>query len=114
MLTGTLAPASNKATWIESYGLVDDDTDDPIDISDATEIEIQVCDPKTGCTKLTGTLTGGEIVHVETGVFQWTFSSTLMKTLCTGTYDVGCIITKDAEDVQLLIGQLPVLDGIIR
>lgn len=113
MLTGTLSPTSNKQDWSESISLTDDETDEAIDLSDVDEITIEVRNPLNGCTELSGTMTGGEISIIETGVFSWSFTAAQMGNLCPRAYEVGCIITKDDQTIQLLIGQLPVIDGIV-
>lgn len=114
MLTGALNPVSNKATWTVIYELVDSDTDEAIDLSEVDEITIQVRDPRSRSPLLSGSLTGGQVSRVDTGVFSWTFSASQMSALCANTYDVGCIIEQNGETVQILIGTLPVIDGIVR
>ncbi len=113
MLTGMLSPVSNRADWIEAYGLYDIETDEPFDVADATEITVSIRRKEGGSPLLTATLGGGSIVHVETGVFQWTFTEAQMRTLCAGTYSIGCTIDKDDIVSQLLIGFLPIVDGIV-
>lgn len=113
MHLGPLTPASNRATWSESYELTDDEDGDEIDLSAVDEITLEVRDPDTKCAVLTGTKTGGDIVIVSTGVFQWRFEASAMRALCAKTYEVGCVIEQDDDEVQILIGTLPVLDGIV-
>jgi cell division protein YceG involved in septum cleavage len=110
MLTGTLTPTSNKADWIESLALDDAETGDPVDISNASEIVIEVRGG-SNCLRLSASLTAGSVTRVQTGVFQWQFSASQMSGLEAGTYQVLCRITKDDQVVQLIIGSLPVLDG---
>ncbi len=111
MLTGTLSAVSNQADWIEACELTDADTGEPVDISDATEIVVEIRSQGRDHVLQAATLTGATIAHIETGVFQWRFAGAQMATLRAGTYDVKCRITKDAIVSQLLIGALPVLDG---
>jgi ribosomal protein L30E len=108
MFIGALDPVSNKATWTVQYELSDAETGDLIDLSDVDTITVSIRDPqtKTQLLSTTGTV-------VDTGVFSWTFTATQMGTLCAKAYEVGCTLTKDSETLQLLIGQLPVLDGIV-
>lgn len=113
MYTGTLDPVSNRATWIVNYEITDVETGDLIDLSGVDEITIEIRDPKTQSAILTGTKTGGDIVISDTGVFTWTFSATDMRTLCAKTYEVGCTLTDNSETVQLMIGTLPVYDGVV-
>src|SRR5262245_24065408 len=113
MLTGTLNPVSNQATWIEDFQLLDIETGDLIDISTATEIKIVVRDPVSKSSVLTLKLSSGEVVVVSIGVFEWRAEASQMRTLTARTYELGCIIDQDGDTVQLIIGTLPVLDGIV-
>lgn len=111
MFTGSLAPVSNADDWIDSFELTDAETGDLIDISTATEIEINVRDRKSRTNRLSGSLTGGEITRPQTGIFQWSFDADEMATLCTGTYEVVMRIEIDAISTALVIGTLPVVNG---
>lgn len=113
MLLGMLSPVSNRADWIEAYELTDEETGDAFDISDAQEITVSIREPNSRNVELTATLSGGSIEHIETGIFQWTFTAAQMQSLCARTYEVGCTIQQDDQTVQLIIGTLPVLDGIV-
>jgi hypothetical protein len=114
MFTGTLPAVSNRADWIECFQLLDEeDPTEAIDISDATQITIELRAPQTRAIVLTGTLTGGEIDHIETGVFQWHFTADQMSQLDAGDYEVGCTIVQDSITIQLLIGIVPICDGIV-
>jgi hypothetical protein len=111
MLTGTLSQVSNKADWIEAFEIFDGDTNEPVDISDADEITIEIKDQNDCSVLAQATLTGDTVELVSTGVFQWTFSAATMTTLCPGTYPVKARINKDDIETQLLIGFLPVVNG---
>src|SRR5262245_158477 len=114
MYQGTLAPASNQATWAESAELTDAEDGDPIDLSSATEIAVTVRDPQSRTSVLTLTMTGGQITIPAVGVFSWRVDSGQMGALVAKTYEVGCVISDTDGDVQLFIGYLPVLDGIVQ
>jgi hypothetical protein len=113
MLIGTFDPTSTSATWSESNEIVDDETGEAIDLSDVDEITVVIRDPKTKTIMQSATLTGSTVVIVETGVFQWEFSDDQMGALDPKTYDIGCVLEKDGQKIQYLIGRLPVLDGIV-
>jgi len=49
---------------------------------------------------------------LDDGVFEVTFTAAQMGGLCAGEYDVGLIIT-DEITVQLIIGTIIVMDGIV-
>jgi hypothetical protein len=112
MFIGPLSPVSNKADWSDSIELTDDTTGALIDISGATAITLEVQDPQTGGAVLTASL-GSGITLISTGVFQWSFTAAQMSNLPEKTYDVGVLITMNSQTTQLVIGQLPVLDGVV-
>jgi hypothetical protein len=116
MQIDTLPPVSNRETWLGDYTLIDQDTGETIDLDGADEITITVRDPQTLTAMLTGTLSGGEIAVVgdsTDGVFEWRFERSQMAALQAKTYEVGLVIEADDDEIQLLIGRLPVLDGIV-
>lgn len=114
MLTGTLSPVSNRATWSESVAIDDEETGEAIDLSDVDEITIAIRTQGSSTPVLSATLTGEQITIIETGVFQFEFSESQMGGLCPQTYEIGCTLEKDDQSVQLLIGTVSVLDGIVR
>jgi hypothetical protein len=114
MFMGALPPASNRATWSVLYELSDADTGEAIDISGVDEITNHVRDPRTNSAVLTGTLINGEVAHVDTGIFRWTFSASQMSTLRADNYEIGCTIEQNGETAQIIIGTLPVIDGIVK
>jgi hypothetical protein len=113
MQIAPLPAVSNRADWIDAYKLLDDETGHPIDLSDATEITVEIRDRETRSPQFSATLSGGTVEHIETGIFQWSFSLSQMRSLCPKTYDVGLTILKDEITTQILIGTLPVYDGIV-
>lgn len=116
MFHGSLDPVSNRATWSESFELIDSETGDPISLSAVDEITLEVRDMETQSAVLTATMTGGDIVVVGAatdGTFQVRFEASQMRALCAKTHEVGVTIEQDDDTVQLVIGTLPVLDGIV-
>lgn len=110
------APASNKAMWApEAISIVDNDSGEPIDLTGAT-LTIEVED-ENGTARLSGSTSSGvvDLIAEEEGGhrFQWTFGATAMTALAPGTYRVGLIAERDGETVQLILGTLPVVDGIV-
>ena len=113
MFYGTLDPVSNKATWVGLYELIDAETDEAIDLSDVDEITISIRDAQTQTQAQTATKTGGDVTITDTGIFRWVFSASQMGALEPKTYEIGCTLEQDDEVVQLIIGHLPVRDGIV-
>ena len=116
MLTGTLDAVSNKAAWPESlntWEVIDDETEEGLDLSNCV-IVFEVRDPHSKTTQLSATIANGKITVIDTGVFKVSFTATDMRTLCFGTYEVGCTITNGSEEPQqYIIGALPVIDGVV-
>lgn len=107
---------SNRATWSEAVEIFDDTTDAPLDISAATEIKLQVHedDPFCRSPRLSASLTGGTItIENQTGVFTFEFSASQMNGLCPRTYKVGAIAVVAGKTIQLLIGNLPIVEGYV-
>jgi hypothetical protein len=108
-----LSPVSNRADWIESFELINDDTGEIITDLDDVVMKIEVRD-ETHCRRLTGSTDDGTITEIASGVMQWHFTPQQMGSLCFGTYEVGLIITRDDITEQELIGTLPVVEGVVR
>lgn len=112
MYHGTIPPASNRAGFSRMFEIEDDETGDPVDLSDC-EIVFAIRDPKSRSVMLTGSV-GNGVTVTDTGVFQVVFTATQMRALCAQTYEIGCTVSNDdSEPQQLIIGTLPVLDGIV-
>jgi hypothetical protein len=109
---GRLDPISNRTGWLLDVALEDADAGGPVDIAGASVV-VEVRDPQTGAVALTATTGNGRIAIVDTGVFRLDVPPGETQRLCAATYQVGAIITLNGESRQLIIGTLPVLDGIV-
>lgn len=114
MFDATLEPVSNRADWIETIELVDDDTGEIITDLSGVSVALQVrardcCSPILSASSDAGTITIG-----EGGIIQWHFTKTQMGGLCAGVYDIGITVTRDGITEQELIGTMPVLEGVVR
>lgn len=113
MYQGTLPPRSNKAGWAYIVEVVDDDTGEAIDLTAATVV-FELRNPLTGSSALQATINNGRAAIIDMGFFQVTFTALDMKTLCAETYELGCTISNaDSEPQQLILGYVPVLDGVV-
>ena len=117
MYQGTLPPRSNKAGWIFVVEAIDDDTGEDVDLTGATIVlELHHTHPHSHRhwgTSLAATTANGKVV-TSVGFFTATFTATDMKTLCAETYAIGCTVSNaDSEPQQLIIGTVPILDGIV-
>lgn len=113
MYQGTLPARSNRAGWSPIIEISDDDSGDAVDLADAT-IVFELRDPDDRTTMLSATSSSG-ISILDTGVFQVSFTAEQMRQLCAKTYEIGCTIgNADSEPQQLILGTVPILDGIVQ
>lgn len=126
-----LFPAvSNRESWAPPpVTVADEDTGEPFDLTGASiTIELRCAGPSAGfygypthsiwydafggppAPQLTAAI-GSGITVVDVGAFQINLTPDQMRTLRPGTYDVGCLITRDGDARQLFLGKLPVLFG---
>ena len=126
---GSLSEASNRASYIECIEILDQETGEPIDLSDVQEIVFQAISDiyqnfvqfgyglgfggYIGAQMITATLSGGKITIVQPGVFQVAFTRSEMNTLPGGDYNVGVTIVKDDITTEIIIGILPVREGVV-
>lgn len=125
MIDGALEPVTNRETITLDIEFIDDETNEQISLDDVTEIVVQAyprndhsyrdygyrSPPSRG--SLSARLSDGDVVKVSTGVIQVQFATEVTNNLCSGTYEIGGTITKAGETVQFLLGQLPVLNGVV-
>ena len=118
MLTGTYPePTTNAETWQGTIEFFDDETGEPYFIysnsaTHPTEITLKLRDESNGSTVLEISLTGGEIVLADDGIAEFTVAATTMDDLEPKTYTVGVLYTYDGITKQLILGSLPVLEGL--
>jgi hypothetical protein len=110
----TFAVQSNQASWI-FIGMVTDLSDQPIDIS-ACSMVFAVRAKRSGPNKmLVASTANGKITYPSLGTFRWFFTEGEMNGLRAGTYDTGLTLTNDdgTQTVQLSVGSLPIVDGVV-
>jgi hypothetical protein len=136
-----LPQRTNRESWTLTVGLYDDDTGDPIALTDSSgnptvsfQFEVRRSGPGgqgwafgdgygpyAGLGSydvfqpiLTASL-GNGITIIDTGVIQVYFSETAMRALGPATWDVGCTMASlDGIDVnQLFRARLPILRGFV-
>jgi len=113
MYIGNLDPVSNRADWRVTREVVDDDTEELVDLTGAV-IRFEVREQRSFSTMLQASTTDGRITVDDTGTFTVAFSATDMQNLAAGIYDVGCIIIMNGITDQFILGTVTVLDGVVR
>jgi len=104
--------ATNSADWAQAVQLINDLTGLPFDASDV-EFSIAV-DDRSGVQVLHASTASGTITSPDTSTIQWKFSASQMSGLCAGTtYRVGCTATDAGGTIQLFVGSLSLIDGVV-
>jgi hypothetical protein len=103
---------SNRASWL-FVGQVMDLDNAPIDLTNCS-MEFQISD-RQGGTRLLASTGNGKITYVDIGTFRWFFTLAEMHGLEPGTYDTGLTLTNDdgTQTLQLSVGPLPIVDGVV-
>jgi hypothetical protein len=116
MKIGTLDPVSNAETWIDNLEFYDDGDGVSWDVSTISEVTLKVRDPQSQSVVLSGSYTGGEIDLIgaaSAGTYRFEFTADQMGALEPKTYEVGILVTTSDDRVaQLILGYLPVLNGL--
>jgi hypothetical protein len=108
----TFPEQSNRASWV-FIGEVLDLEDEPIDLAGCTMV-FQI-DDNQGGARLMASTGNGKITFVDVGKFRWFFTVSEMQSLEPGTYSTGLTLTNDdgTQTVQLSVGPLPIVDGVV-
>lgn len=121
----------NTADWTGGWQVLGEDGE-PEDIyADGWAVTIRVARLPRGCRSacdygfpdaagcagysgyaLSGDTDDGTLSVNDDDAIIWTFPASSMRGLCAGSYAVGLIATKDDQTVQLMLGTLPIIQGI--
>ncbi|RTL52893.1 MAG: hypothetical protein EKK40_07020 [Bradyrhizobiaceae bacterium] len=110
MFTGSLGEFSNREDWEMIFDVVDDDTGDMIDLSDAS-IVFQANRKHDGNSPILATTDNGAITLVDTGAFRIFISRDQVTNLEQGQYEAGISITNAGQTIQEFTGALDVQKG---
>jgi hypothetical protein len=110
MIGGSLGKISTKGDWSDAKYIFDEETNDPLDMT-GCEVEFNVTPLNSETAVLTGSTSAGEITLPDTGYIAWAFPATSLSSLCSGTYDVGIVVSRDDETLQLFLGTVTIERG---
>ena len=123
MFTGEVGVISNRATWLSQEYEVEDEADGTItDLTQVAVLDIVVTVRGiTGSVQdygvrppsyvyATASIANGKVTVPGPG-FQWQFEDTDLSAMCAGTYRVGAKVTMDGFIVDMIVGDLTVLEG---
>lgn len=105
--------ASNRADWRFWLKNTDPENGSLIDIP-VNMITLQVrrhgqCGPS-----LSASPGDGKITSPQAGVLEVRFPASEVRGLSAGTYEVGAILSDGTDTVQLILGSVPIYDGVVR
>ena len=106
--------ASSSAGWAQAVELIDSTTNRPLDVPPEAVFELEIGDHCwTGDFR--ATTDDGSISRPKNNVIQWNFSRDQLRSYWLAkTYRVGLTMTTGGGTVQLLVGTLSIIDGIVR
>jgi hypothetical protein len=129
MIRTSFPPLSTRQSFIDDVWVYDNDDDSLIDL---TGCKIQLAIRAqfspfvydygrwsgtswnwSSGARLLATTDDGSITIPDLGVFIFTFTEQQMAALCPGIYDIACNMARDDETIQFILGQLPILDGVV-
>lgn len=106
-------PVSNREDWQETFQVSEEEDGSLIDITGA-EITVTVRHRSTQTEILSGEVgDGATLTDPTNGEFEIEFLATDMSSVDPGTYDVGLVLVLAGGTTQILLGTLPVLDGVV-
>jgi hypothetical protein len=98
---------SNRAAWAEQLQLGENDVFPAI-----SEAVLEIDGNRA--PSFHKTLTGGDLDYDdETGILEWNFSDTVMRTFSVGTYKIGLVLTISGADIQQFVGTITIEDGVV-
>lgn len=102
-------PQLNTVDWTFTGGIKDADTGDDIDLS-LYSWTFEILEPDSTCVRLTASTDNGKFTTPETGIFQFTFTDSEMRTLCPQTYPTRLTMALDDQSTGMAVGPLPIVD----
>lgn len=114
MYQGQLPAISNRADWIGTLELINDDTGEVITDLSGVTFKLELRERLCRTPRLTATFDNGKAIDAGNGVIQWQFTPSDMSCICAGSYELGITIERDDVTEQELIAVQPILDGVVR
>lgn len=111
MFQARLQPIAKGSDWIEVVELTDIDSGEPVDFTGAS-FTVSLRRKGDSGPSATGTNSSGQVISPEAGIVHIQFMSGSLGNLDPGEYDIGLKIERDGFTESLIIGTLPVIDGI--
>lgn len=117
MFQARFKPVANQSDWATSIQFNDKATGTPIDITgddmpNSFALAVQLVGDGN-MPALTGSTATGELTLPSLGILQIFFPAARMQALTPGSYNVGLTVTNGVNTAQILLGRLPLVNGIV-
>ncbi len=113
MYQARLDPLAIGSDWNVALELMDADTGDPLDLTDM-QFTVTMQPIRGGYMPVVGTTSNGHVTTPDDGVVVINFMAADMRGLSVGDYAVSLKAERDGFTEHLVIGTLPVVDGVNR
>ena len=117
MFQARFKPVTNQSDWATSIQFNDKASGTPMDITgDDVPLSFNLALKPVGegnSPALTGSTATGELTLPSLGILQIFFPASRMQALTPGSYDVGLTVTNGLNTAQILLGRLPIVNGIV-
>jgi len=109
---GSLGEISNNADWLSPIiEFVDDDNDQGIDLSAATEILFEIRKANCRWAEVTANLENGKIILIEPSKFQVSIAKEELRKLCEGQYQANLSFTMDGLKHDPVLATITIVKG---
>lgn len=123
MIRGAFPPITTRQSFVDEIEVFSDDDGAPFDLTGATA-QVAIASaahyPRSwnsrfydSCAWPAPRLIASVALVAASGVIVFTFTQSQIETLCPGQYVVAANLSRGGETVQLVLGDLSVLDGVV-
>jgi len=115
MLNAKLKPVSNQGDWSTAMQFIDRASGDPVDLG-GDSFRLVLRPLAAGGRRrpaLAGSTVTGELSLPSLGILAVYFPASAMRALEPGTYEVGLSISNGVLTAQVIVGRLPIIDGVV-
>lgn len=112
MFIARFDPIATGSDWTLDIEISDSETGDPIDLDG---VLASVAISRRGCESvdIRGSSDDGKISFPDNGIVHIAFTASNLSRLSHGEYDVGITFERDGQKESIILGVLPVIDGVV-
>ncbi|MEP9368651.1 hypothetical protein [Xanthobacter sp. VNH20] len=111
MISVDFDAVSNRGRWEEVFELYDDAAEALVAIEEGDEVVFVL--RRDGAVVIEARRSTGAVTTDGVGLLQVTITEEQMRSLCPGQYAVGMTFEREGIVSQLVVGTVPVVDGVV-